>query len=105
APPPSGALDPGLRAAMLAQATAATFRLRVNAWSLLWRWRRFPWREFESRLADAEYRRYAGWNEMLQSIGWAGRAATGADWLFGVAGYGAPLYGASAMRHELFHAA
>src|SRR5436309_1437783 len=106
APRPSGPEDEGLRSATLRQVQGFTFRLRVNVWSLLWRWRRFPWGEFQRRLMEqSEFRGYANWQEMSQSLGWSGLTEQGDKWLFGVAGYRIPLYGSSAMRHELFHAA
>lgn len=104
APPPSGPEDPELKAVMLRQAGAATFRFRVRLWSRLTGRGPFDWTEFERRLAVAEFRRFASAREAQRSLGWAGRTPEG-NWLFGVAGYRIPFYGPSAMRHELFHAA
>ena len=104
APPPSGEPDPELKKAILAQVDALTFRLRVNLWSLLWRWRVFPWREFIDRLKVSEFRSYANRGEARKSLGWAGLTKDKDRWLFGVLGYRIPLFGNSAMRHELFHA-
>jgi hypothetical protein len=78
APCPSGEEDPEFRAAMLAQLQARGFRFRVNVWSVLWRWRKFPWPEFESRLKEAQFRGYGSTREALQSLGWSGRAPPGA---------------------------
>jgi len=91
---------------MLAQVDALTFRLRVTLWSRLTLRGAFNWAEYERRLQEeSEYRRFANWAEARHSLGWSGLAADGTRWLFGVAGYWVPLYGASTMRHELFHAA
>jgi hypothetical protein len=103
APPPSGPEDPELKAAMLAQSRAYAFRMRVNLWCWLTMHGRFDWQGFEERLESSEFRSYTNANESIQSLGWAGRGATGA-WLFGVLGYRLWFYGKSAMRHELFHA-
>jgi hypothetical protein len=104
APPPSGPEDLELRAEMLRQAGAATFRFRVNLWSRLTGRGPFDWTEYERRLALAQFRRFANAREAQRSLGWAGLSPEG-TWLFGVAGYRIPFYGPSAMRHELFHAA
>jgi hypothetical protein len=89
---------------MLREARASTFRIRVNSWSRLTGHGAFDWEGFQHRQEQSEFRSYAGIREALQSMGWFGRGPKG-NWLFGVAGYRIPLYGRSAMRHELFHAA
>ena len=103
APPPSGPEDPNFKKAMLREARAWTFRLRVNFWSRLTGRGKFDWQEFEKRLEESEFRAFATKRESLASGGWAGLGSDG-RWLFGVAAYWVPLLGQSAMRHELFHA-
>lgn len=104
APPPTGPEDRAFRAAMLRQAGGWTFRLRVNLWSRLTCRGPFPWARFVALLEEAEYHQYATTSEAAQSLGWFGRGMQ-SRWRFGVAGWRIPLYGPSAMRHELFHAA
>jgi hypothetical protein len=89
---------------MLSEARSGLFRFRVNLWSRLTGRGRFDWTSFERHLEESEFRRFAGIREALQSLGWVGKGTSG-RWLFGVAGFRIPLYGKSAMRHELFHAA
>jgi hypothetical protein len=90
---------------MLAQAKARTFRFRVNLWSRLTGRGPFDWQEYDRRLEASEFRSFASTAEARQSLGWVGQGSKGENWLFAVAGYRIPLYGKSAMRHELFHAA
>jgi hypothetical protein len=104
APPPSGPQDPDFKAAMVAQSSSSLFRLRVNMWSRLTRRGKFNWEEFDRRLESSEFRTYASTIEAAQSLGWSGLGPAG-NWVFGVCGYKLALYGKSAMRHELFHAA
>jgi len=104
ASPPSGEEDDDLKAAMLKEASATSFRFRVNVWCRKTGRGQFDWATFQTRLEAAEFRGFAGNREALQSLGWFGRGNKG-NWLFGVAGYRIPLFGKSAMRHELFHAA
>ena len=89
---------------MLQQAQSRMFRFRVNLWSRITGRGAFDWDAFMSRLSQAEFRQFASVGQAARSLGWAGPGARG-GWRFGVAGRGVPLYGRSAMRHELFHAA
>jgi hypothetical protein len=104
APPPSGEADTALRAAMLRQARKRFFRWRVNLWARVIHQRKFDWTGFYARLERAEYRAYQSWRQALRSVGYYGTNASG-EWVFACAWYWLWLFGASAMRHELFHAA
>jgi hypothetical protein len=90
---------------MIAQANALAFQVRVNLWCVLTGRGSFNWMEFRRRLEGSEFRHYANKAEAVQSWGWSGTTENGDKWLFAVVGYCIPLYGKSAMRHELFHAA
>ena len=106
APPPDGDEDASLKEAMLAQLSAWSFRFCVNVWSRLTLRGKFDWDEFERLLADeSDFRSYRDWKEAIRSVAWVGPDPGGKKWRFGIAGYLIPLYGKSAMRHELFHAA
>ncbi len=105
APPPAGPEDPDLKAAMIAQGRAASFRFRVNLWARLTGRGPFDWEGFEGKLQEAEFRSFATPREASRSVGWSGLTTAGDKWLFGIVGYRMPLLGKSIMRHELFHAA
>jgi len=105
APPPSGPESAELKHAMLEQAESRIFQFRVLLWKWIL-WRRFDREAFRQKLRErSTYRCFANSKEMWRSIGWVDRDPNDpARWLFGVAGFGIWLIGASIMRHELFHA-
>lgn len=102
-PRPSGPEDNKLKNAMIAEAKAFWFRLRVTLWAVLTGRGWFDWKDFMRKLEESEFREFATRQER-SCFGWAGLGENG-RWLFGVAGYTVPLWGKSVMRHELFHAA
>ncbi len=101
APPPSGPEDHELKAAMLAESRALTFRIRVSLWSRLTFRGDFDWMEFSKTLERSQFRRYKDREEVRQSWGWSGLVPQELNpkfrgqWLFGIGGYRVPLYGKS----------
>jgi hypothetical protein len=66
--------------------------------------RKFDWTGFYARLESATYRAYESRRQALRSVGYFGTEPSG-EWVFACAWHKAWPFGASAMRHELFHAA